>query len=296
MDNARTTRAPQSRTRTTVMRFDEENAKPRDSIDTLDNERLNRSVRLREFLWTDVDPESSSLPLAAYCFMTGFIDAITFTAVSIWCGFQTVRTIFLVHCLFRGNTIEDAPGPHFRLTDQQSLTSILTFLGGAFLGRIGDRVGSKTRVWLFLGTCLQALMTVAASVLLFKAHQSAFSTNGGTWTGPLGFAALGCASASMGLQGVMGKRVNTQFATTIVLTTVWCELMAEPKLFRASLVRSRDLKVIAVASLFLGGFIGRVLLQKVGDGTTFAIGAGIRVIVALLWFWVPGKPQMSEKS
>jgi len=282
--------------RTAVMGLDEENA--RSSFDTLDNGRSSRTGRLKNLLWTDVDPDGSSVPLAAYCFMTGFIDAITFTAVSVWCGFQTGNTIELSLALARLFAISEVPGPNFRLIDKQSLTSILTFLGGAFLGRIGDRMGNKTRAWLFLGTFIQALFTMAASILLFKAGQSSFNTHGATWTGPLGFAALAFASASMGLQGIMGKRVNTQFTTTIVLTTVWCELMAEPKLFRASLVRSRDLKVAAVSALFVGGFVGRALLDKLGDGTTFAIGAGFRVIVALMWFLVPGKPQLekSEKS
>ncbi|KAF8510659.1 hypothetical protein BU17DRAFT_77645 [Hysterangium stoloniferum] len=288
------------------MGFNEENPNSHNSLDTLDNARLSRTERLMDFLFTDVDPDSSSLPLAAYCYMTGFIDSVTFTAVSVWCGFQTVHINFLPHCLSRVVNLalavarlfamSDVPGRHFRLIDQQSLASILTFLGGAFLGRIGDHMGNRTRAWLFLGTFIQALFTMVASILLFKAGQSSFNTHGPTWTEPLGFAALGFASASMGLQGIMGKRVNTQFATTIVLTTVWCELMAEPKLFRASLVRSRDLKVIAVASLFVGGFAGRALVDKFGDSVTFAIGAGIRVIIALMWLWVPKKRQSENED
>lgn len=34
------------------------------------------------------------------------------------------------------------------------------------------------------------------------------------WTNALSFVALGFASASIGLQGIMGKRVNSQFTTT----------------------------------------------------------------------------------
>ena len=75
-------------------------------------------------------------------------------------------------------------------------------------------MGPRTRVWLFLGTVLQALFTMAAALLLWKGGQSSFSTNGPTWTNPEGFAAIAFISASMGLQGIMGKRVNTEFATT----------------------------------------------------------------------------------
>jgi len=156
-------------------------------------------------------------------------------------------------------------------------------------------MGNKTRLWLFLGTFIQALFTMAAAILLWKGNQSSFGALGPTWTKPTGFAALGFASASMGLQGIMGKRVNTQFATTIVLTTVWCELMAEPKLFTRKLVKTRDLKIVAVTALFIGGFIGRALLDKIGDAGTFGIGTGFRVIIACSWLGVAGKSKPQKK-
>ena len=75
----------------------------------------------------------------------------------------------------------------------------------------------------------------------------------------------------------------------VVLTTVWCELMADPKLFCLRYVKTRDLKVVAVGSLFLGGFVGRALLDKVGSSTTFLIGTGFRVLIALSWLGVAGR-------
>lgn len=110
--------------------------------------------------------------------------------------------------------ISEAPGPRFRIVDRQSLASILAFLLGAFLGRMGDRVGPRSRAWLFLGTMIQALFTMAAAILLWKGGQSDFPTHGSTWTNVESYTAIAFASASMGLQGIMGKRVNTQFATT----------------------------------------------------------------------------------
>ncbi|KAF8524479.1 hypothetical protein JB92DRAFT_1441560 [Gautieria morchelliformis] len=47
--------------------------------------------RVKHYLRGDVDPERSSVPLAAYCFITGYVDSVTYTTVSVWCGFQTVR-------------------------------------------------------------------------------------------------------------------------------------------------------------------------------------------------------------
>ncbi|TFY73037.1 hypothetical protein EWM64_g10975, partial [Hericium alpestre] len=90
--------------------------------------------------------------------------------------------------------------------------------------------------------------------------------------------------------GIMGKRLNTQFATTIVLTTVWCELMADPMLFdlRRAVI-SRDLKLVAILALFLGGFVSRAILQAIGSPAALGIGTGMRVFIALAWLFVPAK-------
>ena len=71
----------------------------------------------REHLMGDVDGERSTFPLAAYCFMTGFMcvlicsllccpgaylglldrpfssDVVCFSAVFVWCAFQTGNTV-----------------------------------------------------------------------------------------------------------------------------------------------------------------------------------------------------------
>jgi hypothetical protein len=93
---------------------------------------------------------------------------------------------------------------------------VTTFLFGAFIGRIGDRIGTKTRLWLFLGTLIQALFTMGAAISLWKSGQGSVASIRAepAWTNARTYVCLGLMSASMGLQGIMGKRLNTQFATT----------------------------------------------------------------------------------
>lgn len=52
----------------------------------------------------------------------------------------------------------------FHKPDQQALTSLLSFLLGTSLGRIGDRVGPKKRWWVMTGTFISALLTMAAAL------------------------------------------------------------------------------------------------------------------------------------
>ena len=75
-----------------------------------------------------------------------------------------------------------------------------------------------------------------------------------------------------------------------MLTTVWCELMADPNLFRLNrFVISRDYKVIGIAALFLGGFVSRAILQSIGSDSSLGIACGVRVLMALSWLFVPAK-------
>ncbi|KAH8993610.1 hypothetical protein EDB86DRAFT_2928827 [Lactarius hatsudake] len=261
---------------------------------------------LRDFLMTEVDPDRSTIPLAAYCFMTWMdvrlslchslvaiadtitSDVVSFSAVFVWCAFQTGNTLQLAIALAR--LFYDPAGQRdtsFHLADKQALTSVTTFVFGAFLGRIGDRMGAKTRIWLFLGTIFQSLLTMGSAIALWQSHQGSVASST--------YASLGLMSMSMGLQGIMGKRVNTQFATTIVLTTVWCELMADPKLFILRPVTTRDHKIVGIAALFVGGFCSRAILQAIGSPASLGIAAGLRVLVALSWFFVPAKRTTAAK-
>lgn len=50
------------------------------------------------------------------------------------------------------------------MPDKQALCSLLSFLLGTSVGRIGDKIGNHTRKWLILATIIQALMLMAAAL------------------------------------------------------------------------------------------------------------------------------------
>ena len=104
----------------------------------------------------------------------------------------------------------------FQLADQHALTSLTCFLGGSFIGRIGNYLGDTTRAWLVLGTFIQTLFTMSAALTAWQSGQASLSPGRGevAWTNAMTFVALGFMSASMGLQSIMGKRMNTEYATT----------------------------------------------------------------------------------
>jgi len=112
-----------------------------------------------------------------------------------------------------------APGHRdmtFHRADQQALVSLITFNMGSSLGRLGDRIGASRRLWLVMGTFIQALFTMAAALAIWKSGQPSVGDSRGdpAWSNVLSFVCVAFMSASLGLQGVMGKRLNTPFGTT----------------------------------------------------------------------------------
>ncbi|KAI6112147.1 hypothetical protein EDD16DRAFT_1604822 [Pisolithus croceorrhizus] len=263
---------------------------PRDSSDAENGTYSPKMNNLKELLMREIDGSRASAPLTAYCFMTGFIDAVCFSAIFVWCAFQTGNSVQLALALAR--LFNGAHDYSFHIADRQALCSVLSFIFGAFIGRLGNKIGSKTRLWMTLGTFIQALFTMAAAIAIWKSGQPSVSDSRDdpAWGNVASFVCVGFMSASMGLQGIMGKRLNTQFTTTVVLTTTWCELMTEPQLFHfRRLVRSRDHKVMAILFLFIGGFTGRAILDKIGSAGTLGVGAGVRFLITLSWLFVPVK-------
>lgn len=163
----------------------------------------------------------------------GNSDAISFSATYVWCGFQTgnfCQVCLSLHtheiisltqscpqlALAIARLMATPKDLHFHLFDQQALCSLLAFNVGAMLGRIGNHMGVKTRIWLFLGTMMQAVLLAAGTVAIWQSGSASIAADRGepAWTNAASFVGLALISASMGLQGSMAKLLNTHFATT----------------------------------------------------------------------------------
>ncbi len=121
----------------------------------------------------------------------------------------------------------------FPLSDRHALTSLLSFVvGGCIVGRLGDHIGTHKRIWLMFATMFQGLLTMAASLTIHASNQASIA-NGrglGVWTHPLSFVTVAFMSASLGMQGTLAKRLNTQYSTTSKLTILLITVYFTPSI------------------------------------------------------------------
>lgn len=103
---------------------------------------------------------------------------------------------------------------------------------------------------------------------------------------PLGFLAF-----QSGGQIVSSRLLGFNEVPTTVLTSVYCDLASDPKLFKRDNVK-RNRRVAAVISLLVGGIIGGWISRSpAGIATNFWIAAAIKMSIALGWsVWKPASP------
>ncbi|WVN87595.1 uncharacterized protein L203_102778 [Cryptococcus depauperatus CBS 7841] len=248
--------------------------------------------RLLSYFTTEIDAPRSTNFISIYaCFLTGFTASPSFTACFIWCGFQTGNVAQLGLAIARTFAPAGEKTYGFQKPDQQALTSLLSFWIGASLGRFGDWSGARKRTWLVSATFVQALLVMAAALAAHYSKESGFAEHRGdpSWKTPLGMAALAFLSATMGIQGIVGKRIASPMNTTVVLTTTWVEIFNDPLLCAFKYTPSRDIRIAGGLAVFVGAFVSRAILDASSMAGVCGVLAGLRMLQLVWWFFIPDK-------
>ncbi|KAH8922663.1 hypothetical protein BT69DRAFT_220979 [Atractiella rhizophila] len=176
----------------------------------------------KSYALSDVDASSRILDAALllYCCLSGWVDTIVFSETFVWCGFQTGNTVQLSITFSRlWCSKEICPGSMFPYTDSLALCSLLSFILGSTLAHISLR-RPKRRIWLVGATVFQAILLGVSSVLAtysggeLMGGSNDLGVDGKGWTDSYGFVAMAFGSMSMGLQGGVAKRLNTDYAAS----------------------------------------------------------------------------------
>jgi hypothetical protein len=171
----------------------------------------------------------------------------------------------------------------------RSLTSIGCFIIGAFIfARLNRLFGGKKRGTLILSFFLQVIMLVITACLVQSGVIAGISLNSQkstetNWSQEVPIVLLSIQSAG---QIVASRALGYNEIPTVVITSLLCDLMSDPKLF---LLRNekRDRRIIAFVLTLVGAIAGGWITKATGDiYAVLWIAAGIKLGIASAWvFW-----------
>ncbi|EPS31109.1 hypothetical protein PDE_06064 [Penicillium oxalicum 114-2] len=236
---------------------------------------------LSAFLKNEVDPRHADLLLFTCCLCSGLVDSTIYKAYNTFVSMQTGNTIFVGLGASNQN-----PRPYGWA---RSLTSIGCFVIGCFIfARINRFVGAQRRGCLILSFFIQAsLIVVTAALVQAGAVSSAIEDNPldpiVRWDQEVPIVLLSLQSAG---QIVASRTLGYNEIPTVVITSLLCDLMSDPKLF---LIRNekRDRRIIAFVLTMVGAIVGGWVTKSTGNiAPVLWLAAGIKYVVAVAWgFW-----------
>lgn len=173
----------------------------------------------------------------------------------------------------------------------RSLTSIGCFIVGCFLfARLNRVVGARRRGCLMLSFLIQAsVILITASLIQSGVIPSALESQpqGSTqWDQEIPIVLLSLQSAG---QIVASRALGFNEIPTVVITSLLCDLMSDPKLF---LWRNekRDRRVVAFVLTLVGAIVGGWVTKVTGEiAPMLWLSAGIKLLLVIAWgFWKTG--------
>ncbi|KAJ0316197.1 hypothetical protein COL5a_011672 [Colletotrichum fioriniae] len=189
----------------------------------------------------------------------------------------------------------------------KSLSSIAAFWLGCFFFSKSRHIHPKRRSTLALSFILQSALVFLAAAFaqtrliadFGKASVQGSDSNHEfkTSENPLVMVPLALLAFQFGGQIVTSRILGYNEVPTNVLTSVYCDLLSDPKLF-APLKENpkRNRRFLAVVLLVLGGIIGGWLQRsRAGMPGALWISGGVKFIIAVAWMgWASNEPVESK--
>ncbi len=243
------------------------------------------------YLNDEIDHTAANVPLAWQAFLTGLVDMLLYSRSQVWLGFQTGNMVSS-----RTNIAQFIiPG-----VERQPLLTLLRILSviGFFLGsltgfQLGRRIGHQKRSWLILSSVIhlpfrrrghpaQQTEERGAVVRLVSRRDCA----GGLLHGHADHLGAGARLASICHDGGIHGDADPDRLRPVPLPP---GAVGED--------RGRDRRMLAVLALFVGAGVDESLLHTSANlSGGIAIGAGFKLVLALLWLVPEGQKSDTAKA
>lgn len=175
--------------------------------------------------------------------------------------------------------------PHEGIRWVKALTSIVSFcLGSFFFARFHRHFSPKKRWVLIASYSAQLLLIVVAAVIVTVGDQVKDKLN---WQVLVPLASVAFQSSG---QAVTSRALQFNGLTSVVLTSNYCDLFSDPKLFAWDNVE-RNRRIGAPLLLLLGACIGGLWAHSgVGLAGALWTAVGLKTLIVVAWmFWTGEK-------
>lgn len=205
-----------------------------------------------------------------FCYLiTGLLDS---SATHIWGSFVSMQT---------GNTVYLGLGlaaPRHDTRWIKALVSITSFCLGSFLFSRFHRYFSPCRRWVLVTSfCIQLFFVVLAAAVVTVGKNT---TDGLHWQVLVPLASVAFQSSG---QAVVSRALKLPGLTSVVLTSNYCDLFSDPKLFALHNVE-RNRRLAAPFLLLLGAIGGGLWAHsEVGMRGALWTAALLKVVIIIAW-------------
>ncbi|EJT71094.1 hypothetical protein GGTG_12115 [Gaeumannomyces tritici R3-111a-1] len=243
------------------------------------NSTPKKSVRQK--LTVDVRRDWADLVLLFCYIITGLLDS---SSISIWGSFVSMQT---------GNTVYIGLGlaaPSESTRWVKSLTSLGFFcIGSFFFSRFHRAFGPKKRWVLVTSFAVQAALCTAAAVIL--TFGPAAGAHDITWNVLVPIALIAFQSCG---QAVTSRALKYNALTSVVLTSIYCDLFSDPALF-GLYNAERNRRAAAPLLLLFGAFCGGLMAHSsFGIAGALWTAAMLKTFIVIAWFIWPSEPASEE--
>ena len=164
--------------------------------------------------------------------------------------------------------------------------SIGFFLLGSLCFSSFHRWGSPLRRWVFVTSFLfQGICVIATAILVTLDIIDATSLR---WPNVLSIALLSFQAAG---SAVASRQLQYNELPTVVLTSVYCDLMSDPLLLTAKISEDpkRNRRAVAIIVCLGGAICGGVFAKStVGFAGALWVSVAIKLVVSVIWYvWIP---------
>jgi len=225
---------------------------------------------------------------------------------------NTDPVIITGNTIFAGLGVSDLPGNVPRHTWVKSLVAILSFcLGAIFFSRY-HRYFSPLKRWVIASSfsiqtsfMVVTAALISAGVVSKSGGETGISNgngNGGCERGSFPWHEL-CPIALLAFQSagqiVASRVLKFNALPTVVLTSLFCDLMGDPDLFTAGLLGDpdRNRRALGAVLLFAGAAVsGALIKSSVGYQAALWVATGVKGGMVLAWLvWSPKRQQQVQK-